>query len=150
MFYKNEVPEMKIPEDLVHKIEVLKKCKELPKEDLDGKYKKSYDKLRNEIKEIATELVKAQILRKLFLTFPDRKHADNIQEISDDYTKLISKAIYKDCSVERLKAYMEEEYDALLHYGRTNDNVIISEQENNRRIQEKQKQREKEEQKLAS
>lgn len=95
---------------LREKLEKLSKCKGLSKEDLQGRYKNSYQRLKDEIKNSATAILYKVALGNLRWNEIDWKAAAaEINAFLDGPTgKMLSKdislALCRDCSYERFHA----------------------------------------------
>ena len=95
---------------LREKLEKLRKCKGLSKEDLEGRYKNSYQRLKVEIKDCATEILREIALGNLMWSSIDYMAAAN--EVNDflkqtegrAIMKNISHVLYTNCSYEEFYA----------------------------------------------
>lgn len=127
MWYSDEIPAMAVSKELEEKVEKLKKCKSLPEEELNGKYKKAYTRLRDEIKALANEHLLELVEKRIFLRSTKQEYIDALQEIASKYAKLLGKTLFKEMNTVKFKAYLEELYDELLYYGYSHEGCVISE-----------------------
>ncbi len=102
---------MEEEEILRQKLEKLSKCKGLSEEDLQGKYKKAYERLKHEIKDCATKILYEVALSNLkwnkidYLAAAEEANTFvNKEPAGKAIMKNISHALYKHCSFEEFQA----------------------------------------------
>lgn len=108
---KEEVDPMEEEKILIEKLEKLSKCKGLSKEDLQGRYKNSYQRLKGEINKSATAILREIALGNLRWDEIDWRGAAtevdafiNVEPAGKTIMKNISHALYKHCSFEEFHA----------------------------------------------
>lgn len=98
-------------EILKQKLEKLSKCKALSKEDLQGRYKNAYARLKHEIKDCATDILYKIALGNLrwteidYITVAEEVNTFvNNEPAGKTIMKSISQSLYKNCSFEEFQA----------------------------------------------
>ena len=106
-----EVEPMEEEKILMEKLEKLSKCKGLSKEDLQGRYKNAYERLKSEIKKSATAILYEVALGNLrwneiewIVAAEEVNTFINEEPAGKTIMKNISHALYKKCSFEEFRA----------------------------------------------